>query len=59
MTERARRRPGSWAFYGITGAILAFLILPSVLVVPMSFSATAYLRFPPAGFSLRWYEAYF
>jgi mannopine transport system permease protein len=59
MTDAARRRLGSWAFYGLTGAILAFLILPSVLVVPMSFSATAYLRFPPVGFSLRWYEAYF
>jgi len=25
----------------------------------MSFSATTFLRFPPSGFSLRWYEAYF
>lgn len=59
MTERASRRAGSWAFYLVGGAILAFLILPSVLVVPMSFSPTTFLRFPPTGFSLRWYEAYF
>ena len=58
MTERTSRRAGTWAFYLVAGAILAFLILPSVLVVPMSFSATTFLKFPPTGFSLRWYEAY-
>ena len=58
MTRR-RRRSTSWPFTLLTGAILVFLLLPSVLVVPMSFSATSYLRFPPAGFSLRWYRAFF
>ncbi len=58
MTRR-RRRGTSWPFTLLTGAILVFLLLPSVLVVPMSFSATSYLRFPPAGFSLRWYRAFF
>jgi len=59
MTRRGTRRRGSWPFTLLTGAILVFLLLPSVLVVPMSFSATSYLRFPPAGFSLRWYRAFF
>ena len=59
MTDLTSRRLGAFAFYGIAGAILTFLILPSLLVVPMSFSATTFLRFPPSGFSLRWYEAYF
>ena len=59
MTDMTSRRLGAFAFYGIAGAILAFLILPSLLVVPMSFSATTFLRFPPSGFSLRWYEAFF
>jgi mannopine transport system permease protein len=59
MTDMTSRRLGAFAFYGIAGAILTFLILPSLLVVPMSFSATTFLRFPPSGFSLRWYEAYF
>ncbi|WP_246801091.1 ABC transporter permease [Mesorhizobium amorphae] len=40
-------------------AVLIFLILPTLLVVPMSFSATSYLRFPPSGFSLQWYHEYF
>jgi mannopine transport system permease protein len=59
MTDMTSRRLGAFTFYGIAGAILAFLILPSLLVVPMSFSATTFLRFPPSGFSLRWYEAFF
>jgi mannopine transport system permease protein len=59
MTDATNRRLGDFAFYGVACAILAFLILPSLLVVPMSFSATTFLRFPPSGFSLRWYEAYF
>jgi mannopine transport system permease protein len=38
--------------------VLAFLILPTLLVLPMSFSEASYLRFPPSGISLRWYQAY-
>lgn len=38
---------------------LAFLVLPSLLVVPMSLSNSEYLTLPPSGLSLRWYRAYF
>jgi ABC-type spermidine/putrescine transport system permease subunit II len=40
-------------------ATLVFLALPIVIVVPMSFSSAANLTFPPPGFSLRWYAAFF
>lgn len=40
-------------------AVLLFLALPVFIVVPMSFSASSSLRFPPEGFSLRWYAAVF
>ncbi|MEJ5083741.1 MULTISPECIES: ABC transporter permease [unclassified Ochrobactrum] len=40
-------------------AILFFLILPTILVVPMSLSQTDYIKFPPDGFTVRWYYAYF
>lgn len=40
------------------GALL-FLCLPVLIVVPMSFSASTSLRFPPEGFSLRWYAQVF
>ncbi|WP_191059624.1 ABC transporter permease [Geminicoccus harenae] len=42
---------------GIT--VLLFLCLPIVIVVPMSFSSASSLEFPPPGFSLRWYQAFF
>ncbi|MBV9825529.1 MAG: ABC transporter permease [Alphaproteobacteria bacterium] len=45
------------AFYG--GAVLLFLIAPSIMVVAMSFSGEDVLGFPPESWSLRWYEAYF
>ena len=39
--------------------MLAFLVVPTLIVVPMSFSASQYLEFPPRQWSLRWYENYF
>ncbi len=39
--------------------VLAFLILPLVVVVPESFSPSAVLQFPPNGLSLRWYQDFF
>ncbi len=50
-------RPLAVFIYG--GAVLIFLIVPCLMVVPMSFSASRYLAFPPEEWSLVWYEAYF
>ncbi len=36
-------------------AMVAFMTLPTVVVVVASFNPTAILSFPPAGLSLRWY----
>jgi len=36
-----------------------FLTVPIVIVIPMSFSSARALTFPPPGFSLRWYQAFF
>ena len=38
---------------------LLFLMLPTIIVVPMSFSDSQYLEFPPTSWSLRWYREYF
>lgn len=43
----------------LMSAILLFLILPTLIIMPMSLSETDYLQFPPQGFSLKWYTAYF
>ena len=49
-----------WRLLHVFGILLAiFLILPSLIVVPISFSDSALLKFPPQGFSLRWYVSFF
>ncbi|MFJ6323252.1 MULTISPECIES: ABC transporter permease [unclassified Rhizobium] len=45
--------------YAIVALILAFLIIPCLIVIPMSFSESQYLEFPPRAWSLRWYDAFF
>lgn len=45
--------------YVFSGLILFLLIVPSLIVIPMSFSDSQYLEFPPKKFSWRWYENYF
>jgi putative spermidine/putrescine transport system permease protein len=44
--------------YALSACVLAFLVLPTLIVIPMSFSASQYLEFPPQHWSLRWYAAY-
>jgi putative spermidine/putrescine transport system permease protein len=48
-----------FAFGLFVGLVLAYLIVPLAIIVPMSFSGTRFLTFPPPSFSLRWYEEYF
>jgi putative spermidine/putrescine transport system permease protein len=43
----------------IVGLILIFLAFPIIVVAVVSFSSATYLTFPPPGFGLKWYEAYF
>lgn len=38
---------------------MLFLIVPTLIVIPMSFSGSEYLEFPPRHLSFRWYENYF
>jgi putative spermidine/putrescine transport system permease protein/spermidine/putrescine transport system permease protein len=40
-------------------AIFAFMLVPLVIVIATSFSPSGNLDFPPAGFSLKWYGAFF
>lgn len=45
--------------YAVAALVLAFLAVPTLIVVPMSFSGSQYLEFPPREWSLRWYRNYF
>lgn len=39
-------------------AVCAYLVLPTLAVIPVSFTETDYITFPPKGFSFRWYEVF-
>jgi putative spermidine/putrescine transport system permease protein len=39
--------------------IVVAMAIPALFVVPVSFSPTRFLTFPPPSLSLRWYETYF
>jgi putative spermidine/putrescine transport system permease protein len=57
--DRAWASPGraaSAVLGGTAALVLLFLVLPVLVVVPLSFSDSLYLDFPPRGFSLQWYE---
>src|SRR5690606_21495257 len=38
---------------------ILFLLAPILIVIPISFTSSDFLSFPPQGFSLRWYKSYF
>jgi spermidine/putrescine ABC transporter ATP-binding subunit len=41
-----------------TAVSLAFLVLPMLALIPMSFSSAHWLSFPPSGWSLQWYRGF-
>ncbi len=60
--DRLWESPGRWvdrALYVYCGAVLVFLMLPIFVVIPISFSGSLYLDFPPRGVSLQWYRRFF
>jgi putative spermidine/putrescine transport system permease protein len=56
------KRPGQSGRV-ITALVVAllggFLVLPIVLLIPVSFTKSSFMGWPPEGFSLKWYEEYF
>lgn len=44
--------------YVVCALVIIFLVAPTLIVIPMSFSDSRYLEFPPEAWSLRWYRAY-
>jgi putative spermidine/putrescine transport system permease protein len=63
MADHAARRVAfdAWSLNLVFGAIAAvaifFLLAPTLIVLLTSFTNSASLKFPPEGFSLRWYAA--
>jgi len=58
MESHVSHRSRIW-LYAFCTLVLLFLVVPSLIVIPMSFSSANSLVFPPPGYSLRWYEAFF
>ena len=56
---RARSSLASFLLSGLGIAVLIFLVMPIFIVVPMSFSASRFLSFPPTALSPRWYLEFF
>ena len=57
--DRRERRPAAFGrvlLWGVCVLIFVYLILPTFIVVPISFSSAKFLKFPPPGFSWQWYE---
>jgi putative spermidine/putrescine transport system permease protein len=45
--------------YVFSCIVMVLLVAPTLIVVPMSFSESQYLEFPPRDWSIRWYQNYF
>ena len=58
-SDRPPRRWGMLALYVGSGAVLVFLIVPILIIIPMSFGSALSLEFPPRSLSLQWYVKYF
>lgn len=57
--ETAVQRTARYALWTFAALVLAFLVAPIGVIVPLSFSAGSFLHFPLPGLSLRWYEDFF
>jgi putative spermidine/putrescine transport system permease protein len=49
---------GRIVFAVFCSLVLLYLILPVLIIAPMSFSSARFLTFPPPSLSLRWYREY-
>jgi ABC-type spermidine/putrescine transport system permease subunit II len=61
-TARKRFDPfdlGSRLVVAFAVVVVIAMAIPALFVIPVSFSATRFLKFPPETLSLRWYESYF
>jgi putative spermidine/putrescine transport system permease protein len=58
--RRVRQGIAAWriGLHAWCAVVFFFLVAPLLVVFPLSFSSSAYLQFPPPGWSLRWYVAY-
>ena len=56
-TGEVQAGPGG-AVRAVTFAILFFLVAPALFLIPVSFTGSTFMEWPPQGFSLKWYQEY-
>jgi putative spermidine/putrescine transport system permease protein len=59
MARLVGRRALGWLLPAHAALVLLFLGAPTLVVIPMGFTDSNFLGFPPPGYSLRWFEVYF
>jgi len=52
-------KAGWYALRAACLGVLLFLLLPLLVIIPLSFSASSFLAYPMPGWSLQWYEHLF
>jgi putative spermidine/putrescine transport system permease protein len=50
---------GWYALRGLCIGVLLFLLLPILVIIPLSFSSSSFLAYPIPGWSLQWYDNLF
>ncbi len=50
---------GWWTLRGACVGVLAYLLLPILVIMPLSFSDSSFLAYPIPGWSLKWYQNLF
>jgi putative spermidine/putrescine transport system permease protein len=52
-------KAGWWALRLVSLSVLLYLLLPILVIMPLSFSASSFLAYPMPGWSLQWYHNLF
>ncbi|MFT3955991.1 MAG: ABC transporter permease [Piscinibacter sp.] len=52
-------KAGWWAVRALCVGVLLFLLLPILVIIPLSFSNSSFLAYPIPGWSLKWYQNLF
>jgi putative spermidine/putrescine transport system permease protein len=61
VPPRADRRPRDLSrltLWAVGLSVIAFLALPTFFIVPVSFTTTGFIAWPPTFFTLAWYESF-
>ncbi len=60
LKSRHRRwdRNPIW-LYIVCALVLFFLLVPVLIIIPMSFGGSSFLEFPPRSLSIQWYQKFF